>query len=190
MAASEILEYSWYAPGTADIFIDDRQFRNDWLKSDRFYLIANATALCPQLQRLRLIRSTQRLRWRGEGPVTNHRYSASLPDQGFGQSSPIFRSRAPLSQLSDLESAGAIERDVRLVRTETSSWASEGLVTRNRHLSEPIKDQFVSLIPMGRIGRSHEYSQRRPLSRFRQFQFERGALQSSDCTRSYHSLFA
>ena len=41
---------------------------------------------------------------------------------------------------------------------------------------------------MGWIGESHEVAKGGALSRFRRFQFERGALQSSDCTRSYHSL--
>ena len=84
------LEYGSYAPGSADVFIDDRQFRNDWLESDRFYLIANATAL-PQLQRLAGSAQLNVVAMSGgKLLLTNHPLSASLPDQGFARTSQSF----------------------------------------------------------------------------------------------------
>jgi len=35
------LEYGAYAPGVADVFIDDSQFKNLWLKPERSYIVAN-----------------------------------------------------------------------------------------------------------------------------------------------------
>jgi hypothetical protein len=35
------LEYGAYAPGVPDVFIDDAQFTNLWLKPERSYIVAN-----------------------------------------------------------------------------------------------------------------------------------------------------
>ena len=35
------LEYGAYAPGVPDVFIDDSQFKNLWLKPERSYIVAN-----------------------------------------------------------------------------------------------------------------------------------------------------
>jgi hypothetical protein len=45
------LEYGSYAPGAPDVFIDDSQFQRLWAENDRFYLVADRTAL-PRLDRL------------------------------------------------------------------------------------------------------------------------------------------
>ncbi len=45
------LEYGAYAPGVPDVFIDDSQFTNLWLKPERAYIIANQSVV-PQLQSL------------------------------------------------------------------------------------------------------------------------------------------
>lgn len=39
------LEYGSYAPGAPDVFIDDYRFRQLWLSSARYYLLANASQL-------------------------------------------------------------------------------------------------------------------------------------------------
>jgi 4-amino-4-deoxy-L-arabinose transferase-like glycosyltransferase len=38
------LVYGSYAPGAPDVFIDDQQWKNLWLTSERYYLVANAAA--------------------------------------------------------------------------------------------------------------------------------------------------
>jgi 4-amino-4-deoxy-L-arabinose transferase-like glycosyltransferase len=43
------LEYGSYAPGAPDVFIDDSQFQDLWLKSERCYIAARQSAL-PRLQ--------------------------------------------------------------------------------------------------------------------------------------------
>jgi len=43
------LEYGSYAPGAPDVFIDDSQFKDLWLKPERSYLVAKQSAL-PRLQ--------------------------------------------------------------------------------------------------------------------------------------------
>jgi len=43
------LEYGSYAPGAPDVFIDDSQFKDLWLKQDRAYIVARQSAL-PRLQ--------------------------------------------------------------------------------------------------------------------------------------------
>ena len=45
------LEYGSYAPGAPDIFIDDSQFKELWLKPERSYIVARQSAL-PRLQGL------------------------------------------------------------------------------------------------------------------------------------------
>jgi hypothetical protein len=45
------LEYGAYAPGVPDVFIDDSQFKNLWLKPDRSYIIAKQNVI-PQLESL------------------------------------------------------------------------------------------------------------------------------------------
>ena len=45
------LEYGAYAPGVADVFIDDSQFKNLWLKAERSYIVANQ-GVVPQLESL------------------------------------------------------------------------------------------------------------------------------------------
>ncbi len=39
------LVYGSYAPGAPDIFIDDQQFKNIWLKPERSYIVASQTAV-------------------------------------------------------------------------------------------------------------------------------------------------
>jgi 4-amino-4-deoxy-L-arabinose transferase-like glycosyltransferase len=43
------LEYGSYAPGAPNVFIDDSQFKNLWLKPERCYIVAKQSAL-PRLQ--------------------------------------------------------------------------------------------------------------------------------------------
>jgi 4-amino-4-deoxy-L-arabinose transferase-like glycosyltransferase len=43
------LEYGSYAPGAPNVFIDDSQFKDLWLKPDRSYIVAKQSAL-PRLQ--------------------------------------------------------------------------------------------------------------------------------------------
>jgi hypothetical protein len=43
------LEYGAYAPGVPDVFIDDSQFENLWLKPERSYMVANQSVV-PQLE--------------------------------------------------------------------------------------------------------------------------------------------
>jgi hypothetical protein len=45
------LEYGAYAPGVADVFIDDSQFKNLWLKPERSYIVANQ-GVVPRLESL------------------------------------------------------------------------------------------------------------------------------------------
>jgi 4-amino-4-deoxy-L-arabinose transferase-like glycosyltransferase len=45
------LEYGAYAPGVADVFIDDSQFKNLWLKPERSYIVAKQDVV-PQLESL------------------------------------------------------------------------------------------------------------------------------------------
>jgi 4-amino-4-deoxy-L-arabinose transferase-like glycosyltransferase len=45
------LEYGAYAPGVPDVFIDDSQFTNLWLKPERCYIVANQNVV-PQLASL------------------------------------------------------------------------------------------------------------------------------------------
>ncbi len=45
------LEYGAYAPGAPDVFIDDLQFTNLWLKPERSYIVANQNVV-PQLESL------------------------------------------------------------------------------------------------------------------------------------------
>jgi 4-amino-4-deoxy-L-arabinose transferase-like glycosyltransferase len=45
------LEYGAYAPGVPDVFIDDAQFRDLWLKPERAYIVANEKAV-PGLESL------------------------------------------------------------------------------------------------------------------------------------------
>ncbi len=45
------LEYGAYAPGVPDVFIDDLQFKNLWLKPERSYIVANQNVV-PQLESL------------------------------------------------------------------------------------------------------------------------------------------
>jgi hypothetical protein len=39
------LVYGSYAPGAPNVFIDDNQFRDIWLKPERYYIVARTTAL-------------------------------------------------------------------------------------------------------------------------------------------------
>ena len=50
-AASINLEYGAYAPGAPDVFIDDAQFKNLWLKPERSYIVAKQSVV-PQLESL------------------------------------------------------------------------------------------------------------------------------------------
>ena len=50
------MEYGSYAPGTPDVFIDDPEFRTLWLKPERFYVVAQQSAI-PRLEGL--VGSTQ-----------------------------------------------------------------------------------------------------------------------------------
>jgi 4-amino-4-deoxy-L-arabinose transferase-like glycosyltransferase len=45
------LEYGAYAPGVPDVFIDDSQFKNLWLRPERFYIVAKQEVV-PQLESL------------------------------------------------------------------------------------------------------------------------------------------
>ena len=45
------LEYGAYAPGVPDVFIDDLQFKNLWLKPERSYIVANHNVV-PRLESL------------------------------------------------------------------------------------------------------------------------------------------
>jgi hypothetical protein len=45
------LEYGAYAPDTPDVFIDDAQFKNLWLKPERSYIVAKENVV-PQLESL------------------------------------------------------------------------------------------------------------------------------------------
>jgi len=45
------LEYGAYAPGAPDVFIDDQQFRDLWLRPDRYYIVAKDSAK-PRLEGL------------------------------------------------------------------------------------------------------------------------------------------
>jgi len=45
------LEYGAYAPGVPDVFIDDSEFTNLWLKPERCYIVANQNVV-PQLASL------------------------------------------------------------------------------------------------------------------------------------------
>ncbi|MGA2200885.1 MAG: glycosyltransferase family 39 protein [Terriglobales bacterium] len=45
------LEYGAYAPGAPDVFIDDSQFKNLWLKAERSYIVANQSVV-PRLESL------------------------------------------------------------------------------------------------------------------------------------------
>jgi 4-amino-4-deoxy-L-arabinose transferase-like glycosyltransferase len=45
------LEYGAYAPGAPQVFIDDSEFAHLWLKPERYYLVAEHSAL-PRLERL------------------------------------------------------------------------------------------------------------------------------------------
>jgi 4-amino-4-deoxy-L-arabinose transferase-like glycosyltransferase len=45
------LEYGAYAPGAPDVFIDDTQFKNLWLKPERSYIVAKQSVV-PQLESL------------------------------------------------------------------------------------------------------------------------------------------
>jgi hypothetical protein len=43
------LSYGSYAPGAPDVFIDDPQFKNLWLKPERSYIVAKQNVV-PQLE--------------------------------------------------------------------------------------------------------------------------------------------
>ena len=45
------LEYGAYAPGAPDVFVDDMQFKNLWLKHERSYIVARDSVV-PQLESL------------------------------------------------------------------------------------------------------------------------------------------
>jgi 4-amino-4-deoxy-L-arabinose transferase-like glycosyltransferase len=45
------LEYGSYAPGAPDVFINDAQFHDLWVKPERYYLVAHESAM-PRLERL------------------------------------------------------------------------------------------------------------------------------------------
>jgi hypothetical protein len=45
------LEYGAYAPGAPEVFIDDSQFKNLWLKPERSYIVAKQSVV-PELQSL------------------------------------------------------------------------------------------------------------------------------------------
>jgi hypothetical protein len=66
------LEYGSYAPGAPDVFIDDSQFKELWLKPERSYIVARQSAL-PRLQGL--VGSSQLNRVAASGGkilLTNH----------------------------------------------------------------------------------------------------------------------
>ena len=45
------LEYGSYAPGAPNVFIDDAQFKELWLKPERYYIVARQSAV-PRLEGL------------------------------------------------------------------------------------------------------------------------------------------
>jgi hypothetical protein len=45
------MEYGAYAPGAPDVFVDDGQFKNRWLKQERSYIVAMKNVV-PQLELL------------------------------------------------------------------------------------------------------------------------------------------
>jgi hypothetical protein len=45
------LEYGAYAPGAPDVFIDDMQFKDLWLKQERSYIVVKESVV-PQLESL------------------------------------------------------------------------------------------------------------------------------------------
>jgi 4-amino-4-deoxy-L-arabinose transferase-like glycosyltransferase len=45
------MEYGSYAPGAPDVFIDDAKFKDKWLQPERYYVVANQTAL-PRFEKL------------------------------------------------------------------------------------------------------------------------------------------
>jgi 4-amino-4-deoxy-L-arabinose transferase-like glycosyltransferase len=71
------LEYGAYAPGAPDVFIDDSQFRNLWLRPERSYIVAKQNVI-PQLESLvgaadlNLVASSG-----GKVVLTNHPIAAS-----------------------------------------------------------------------------------------------------------------
>ena len=71
------LEYGAYAPGAPDVFIDDAQFKNLWLKDQRSYIVARQNVV-PQLEslvgagKLNLVSASG-----GKVVLTNHPIAAS-----------------------------------------------------------------------------------------------------------------
>jgi 4-amino-4-deoxy-L-arabinose transferase-like glycosyltransferase len=73
------LEYGSYAPGAPDVFIDDSQFKDLWLKPERSYIVARQAAL-PRLQgivgsaQLNVVATSG-----GKVLLTNHPLSREMP---------------------------------------------------------------------------------------------------------------
>src|SRR5208337_4937361 len=80
------LEYGGYAPGAPDVFIDDSQFENLWLKPERSYIVANQSVV-PRLEsmvgaeRLNLVAASG-----GKVVLTNHPIAISRgePPEALG----------------------------------------------------------------------------------------------------------
>jgi 4-amino-4-deoxy-L-arabinose transferase-like glycosyltransferase len=74
------LEYGAYAPGAPDVFIDDSQFRELWLKPERSYIVAKQTVV-PQLESivgaadLNVVAASG-----GKVVLTNHPITISSPE--------------------------------------------------------------------------------------------------------------
>ena len=74
------LEYGSYAPGAPDVFINDPQFRDLWLKPERYYLAASESAM-PRLEglvgreQLHLVKESG-----GKQLLTNHPIAASAQE--------------------------------------------------------------------------------------------------------------
>jgi len=65
------LEYGSYAPGAPAVFIDDAEFLRRWSEAQRYYLVAEDTAL-PRLERLLGREGLRRVAWAGgKGLYTN-----------------------------------------------------------------------------------------------------------------------
>jgi 4-amino-4-deoxy-L-arabinose transferase-like glycosyltransferase len=73
------VEYGAYAPGAPDVFIDDAQFKNLWLESQRFYIVATQSAV----SRLEVLVGAPQLglvaESGGKSLFTNHPLTVSAP---------------------------------------------------------------------------------------------------------------
>jgi 4-amino-4-deoxy-L-arabinose transferase-like glycosyltransferase len=94
------LEYGAYAPGAPDVFIDDSQFKNLWLKPERSYIVAKESVV-PELKalvgaaNLNLVAASG-----GKVVLTNHPIASSAgeapPALGAGRETSVWFSEATL----------------------------------------------------------------------------------------------